>query len=82
MQCGRPTGVHQLFHDGGSYDIENSSLICSANQRTGFYKIETSVMKKLNLLSSSIPCWIINHTEIKIKCFYAYTCKHLIVGVA
>ena len=27
--------------------METSSLICSANQWTGFYMIETSVMKEL-----------------------------------
>ena len=35
------------FHDGVAYHIEISPLICSANQRTGSYLIETSVMKEL-----------------------------------
>ena len=38
---------NQLFHDGGSYHIETSPFICSANQWTGFYMIGTSVMKEL-----------------------------------
>ena len=33
-------------HDRGLYHLETSPLICSANQRTGFYMIGTSVMKE------------------------------------
>ena len=40
-------GPPLLFHDGGPYHIEISPFICSANQRTGFYMIGTSVMKEL-----------------------------------
>ena len=36
-----------LFHDGVSYHIETSPLICSANWWTGFCMIETSVLKEL-----------------------------------
>ena len=39
-----------VFHEGGSYHIENSLLICFENQWTGFYMIGTSVMKKLKLV--------------------------------
>ena len=39
---------HWLFHDGGLYHIENSPLICRANQWTGFYMIGTSAMKELS----------------------------------
>ena len=39
----------ELFHDGGSYHIETSRLICSANQWTGFYTIGTSVINELNV---------------------------------
>ena len=39
----------ELFHDGGPYHIETSSLICSANQWIDFYLIEASVMKELNV---------------------------------
>ena len=39
----------KLFHDGGLYRIETSPLICRANQRTGFYMITASVMKKLRI---------------------------------
>ena len=35
-----------LFHDGGRYHIETSSLFCSANQWTDFYMITASVIKK------------------------------------
>ena len=35
------------FHDGRHYHVETSSLICRANQWTGFYMIGTSVMKEL-----------------------------------
>ena len=31
-------GNNQLFQDEGPYPIETSPLICSANQRTGFYR--------------------------------------------
>ena len=37
------------FHDGGLYHIETSPLTCKANQWTGFYKIEASIMKGLKL---------------------------------
>ena len=37
----------ELFHDGGHHHIETSSLICYANQWTGVYMIETSVIKEL-----------------------------------
>ena len=39
----------KLFHDEGSYHIETSPLICSANQWTGFYMIWISVIKELTL---------------------------------
>ena len=39
--------LKKLFHDGGSYHIETSPLICSAYQWTGFFMIWTSVMNKL-----------------------------------
>ena len=38
-----------LFHDLGPYHIETSPLICTGNQWTGFYMIETFVMKELIL---------------------------------
>ena len=44
----------QLFDDGGPIHTETSSLICCANQWTGFYKIETSVMNQLKLLQAAI----------------------------
>ena len=37
------------FYGLGPYHIETSPLICSANQCTGFYMAETSVMKELTL---------------------------------
>ena len=39
--------VTELFHDGGRYHIQNSPLICRANQWNGFYMITASVMKEL-----------------------------------
>ena len=50
-----------VFHDGGSYNIESSSLIYSANQWTGFYVIETSFIKELNTLLRESTSM---HTEI------------------
>ena len=38
--------VYEPFHDVGLYHIEASPMICSANQWTGFYMIETSIMKE------------------------------------
>ena len=45
-------GNYELFHDGGSYHIETSPLICSAYLWTGFCMIITSVMK-----NSIIACF-------------------------
>ena len=42
-----------LSHSGNPYYIETSSLICKANQWTGFYMIRTSVMKKLKVVSAT-----------------------------
>ena len=42
-----------LSHSGNPYYIEISSLICKANQWTGFYMIRTSVMKKLKVVSAT-----------------------------
>ena len=44
---------HKLFHDGGSCRIETRPMISSANQRTGFCMIGTSVMKDLRHSSST-----------------------------
>ena len=43
----------KLFHDGGPYRIETSTLICRANQWTGFYLIGSSVMKESTLSDKS-----------------------------
>ena len=37
------------------YNIKTSPLICFANQRTGFYMIETSIMKELSFYMSFTP---------------------------
>ena len=57
--------------DGGPYHIEINPLICSANQKAGFYIIETSVMKKLSVffvkfLYTSIisNCVLSEHTSL------------------
>ena len=49
----RNSGWHVFFkicHEGSLYHIETSSLICSANQWTGFYMMETFAMKVLKKL--------------------------------
>ena len=38
-----------LYREGGPYHIETSPLICSANKRTGFYMIVTSITEELSL---------------------------------
>ena len=38
---------NSFIHDGGPYRIETSPLVGISNQWTGFYMIETSVMKEL-----------------------------------
>ena len=52
-----------FHHDGDSYHIETSPLICGAetsplicraNQWTGFYMITPSVMKELNVLDAQL----------------------------
>ena len=35
------------FHDGGTYYIETSPLVCFANQLTGFYMIGASAVRDL-----------------------------------
>ena len=40
----------------GSCHIETSTLICSANQCTGFCMMETSAMMELKVENTSIPC--------------------------
>ena len=60
----------QLFHDGGLYDIETSSLICSADQWTGFYIIGISVMKELNLRKRTL--WSRGIYTSKYRCFAEY----------
>ena len=47
VQSSRERLRDYLFHDGDPYHIEVSPLICSANQWTGFYMIETSIIKGL-----------------------------------
>ena len=42
-----PKTLNYHFHDGGSYHIETSPLICRANQWTDFYMITASVVKEL-----------------------------------
>ena len=39
-------GPYKLFHYEGSYHIETSPLICSANQWTNFNVTRTSTMKE------------------------------------
>ena len=46
--------ANKPFHDGGPYHIETSHLVCSANQWTGFYMVQTSVMKELKRIYSNL----------------------------
>ena len=39
---------HQLFDDRGIHHIGTSPLICSVSQWTGFYMIQTLVMREIN----------------------------------
>ena len=60
------------FHGGGSYDIETSPLICSANYWTGFYMIGTSFVKehvKYIVYKTQQPQWL---NTRKIKFLYLY----------
>ena len=43
-----------LFDDVGPYHIETSTLICPANQWTGFYMRGTSVMKELMIVKVNL----------------------------
>ena len=47
----------ELFHDKGPYHIETSPWICSASQWTGFYMVETSVMKELKSTKFCKATW-------------------------
>lgn len=40
----------RLFHGGDPYHIENTPVFWTADQLTGFYMIERSVVKELKLL--------------------------------
>ena len=41
-----------LYREGGPYHIETSPLTCSANKRTGFYMIVTSITEELSVGTS------------------------------
>ena len=58
--CAQTLITFWLFHDGGRFHIETSSLICTANQWTGFYMITASILKGLNSLDKS--CVIGRHS--------------------
>ena len=53
--------VASFFHDGRHYHIETAALICKSNQWTGFYIIETSLMKELSCKDSDKK-WFRNFT--------------------
>ena len=46
-----------MFHDGGPCHIETSPMIWRANQWTGFYMIETFVMKEFNFVRNIDAVW-------------------------
>ena len=75
------TYQYEFFHGGGPYRIETGPFICSANQWTGFYKIGTSVMKKLEdqFLMSYTPSLFTGHVVRLLSFRYvvrAYTCSN------
>ena len=41
--------ISEAFNDQCSHHIESSQFICSENQMTGFYMMETSVVKELSI---------------------------------
>ena len=58
-------------NDEGPYHIEISSLIGSANQFTGFYKIGTSIMKGLisnNFSKNSVLTVVFEHVFTSLDC--------------
>ena len=58
-------------NDEGPYHIEISSLIGSANQFTGFYKIGTSIMKGLisnNFSKNSVLTVAFEHVFTSLDC--------------
>ena len=61
--------INYFFQDEDPYHIVTSSLICRANQWTGFYIIEISVMKQLKLIQR-------NQRNSKIKPPYS-SCRSL-----
>ena len=68
VQCVHHKNV-ELFHDGGPYYIENSQLICSVDQWTGYYMIGTTVIKELRGIISF--CLIKNFTFSLTFCILA-----------
>ena len=46
VDCVTNSSFYELFHDGGPYHIETSTLIYNANQWIGFYMIRASVLKE------------------------------------
>ena len=59
--------LNPYLHDGGLCHIETRSLIFITNQWTGFYVIETSVMKELNL-RPKMSCMSIFGLHLKRQC--------------
>ena len=57
-----------IFHDGGPYHIKASSLICSANQWTGFYMVGTSVKKELRGIRQLYKSWEVWYQAYLISC--------------
>ena len=54
--CSPLCSSFKLFHDGGSYHIKTSPLICIASYCTGFYLIGTSITKELKYFMLSLDC--------------------------
>ena len=65
--CTNENVCSELFHDGERYHIETSTLICRANQWTGFYDDES-----LNILVAILNCLS------RLSCSIIYVQRNLI----
>ena len=71
QQANKHTSTTEDKNDEGPYHIEISSLIGSANQFTGFYKIGTSIMKELisnNFSKNSVLIVALEHVFTSLDC--------------
>ena len=64
------------FHDGGPVHIETISLICSANQCTGFYVIGTSAMKVKDVQKREAFIAFLRHYKRSFPIMFSYIAKY------